>query len=200
MLRHGDIVAAGSSEVGTQPRFTTLRVHGNGALATRFGDDGMTRTDLGPGADVGNAIVRTGSGGFAVAGSAGNGGHRDWGVVRYLGDGTLDATFGNNGIVILPWSAAPESADEVLPVGRELVVAGRIHRSATGDDAAVVRLQARGTLDDTFADAGVERIDVARGTDAAHGLALQANGKVVLAGETWIAGSPRFLVARLRAG
>ena len=64
----------------------------------------------------------------------------------------------------------------------------------------MVRLRAGGKLDGTFANGGIERIDVSGRTDAAHGLALQENGKVVLAGETWIAGSPRFLVARLRAG
>jgi hypothetical protein len=60
---------------------------------------------------------------------------------------------------------------------------------------------AGGKLDDTFADTfavdGIARIDVTGGTDAAHGLALQANGKIVLA---WNSGSPRFLVARLKAG
>ena len=196
----GDIVAAGSSEVGTQSRFTIFRMHADGAMATGFGHDGVTQTDLGPGDDVANAIAQTGSGDFAVAGSAGHAGHRDWGVVRYLADGKPDPTFGTDGIEILTWSAAPEAADDVLAVGRRLVVAGRIHRAATGDDAAVVRLRAGGKLDETFANAGVERFDVAGGTDAAHGLALQTNGKVVLAGETWIAGVPRFLMARLKAG
>ena len=79
-------------------------------------------------------------------------------------------------------------------------MAGRIHHTGTGDDAGVVRLRAGGRLDGTFGTGGVTRVDVSGGTDAAHGSALQANGKVVLAGETWAAGSPRFLVARLRAG
>ncbi len=77
---------------------------------------------------------------------------------------------------------------------------GRIHQPGTGDDAAVVRLGAGGKLDGTFGAGGVTRVDVSGGTDAAHGLALRTNGKVLLAGETWTAGSPRFPVARLRAG
>ena len=159
----------------------------------------MTRTDLGPGADVANAIAPTASGGFVLAGSAGNGGHRDWGVVRYLADGSPDPTFGDGGVVILPWSAAPESADDVVVDGAKAVLAGRIHHTGTGDDAGVVRLRAGGKLDPTFATGGVARIDVAGSINAAHGLAIQANGKIVFAGETWWAGVPRFLVARLRA-
>jgi uncharacterized delta-60 repeat protein len=197
-LPRGEIVAVGSAEHDGVPRFAIFRLHSSGAFATGFGREGVARTDLGPGPDVANAVAPARSGAFAVAGSAGNAGHRDWGVVRYLGDGSRDPSFGDDGIVILPWTDAPEAADDVLATGRRLVVAGPIHRARTGDDAAVVRLRAGGKLDDTFAIGGIRRVDVAGGNDAAHGLALQANGKIVLAGETWRSGSPRFLVARLR--
>jgi uncharacterized delta-60 repeat protein len=199
-LPGGDVVAAGYAESGTQPRFLIVRLRSSGAFAAGFGDEGITRTDLGPGADVANAIAPTGSGDLVLVGSAANDGHRDWGVARYHADGRLDGSFGNGGVVILAWTSAPEAADDVLVAGRRLVVAGRIHRKATGDDAGVVRLRHGGKLDDTFGVGGVARVDVAGATDAAHGVGRQADGKIVLAGETWIAGSPRFLVARLRAG
>jgi uncharacterized delta-60 repeat protein len=199
-MPHGDIVATGPADTEGRPAFTIFRVHANGDLVPGFGTDGVTRTDLSPGADVANAITLTRSGAFAVVGSAGNGGHRDWGVVRYRDDGSLDPVFGAGGIRILSWTSFPDAADDVLATGRRLVVAGRIHHAGTGDDAGMVRLRAGGKLDKTFGDDGIVRVDVAGRTDAAHGLALQANGKVLLAGETWAAGSPRFLVARLRAG
>src|SRR5262245_42887722 len=83
-LPRGDIVATGPTDVGGRPTFTIVRLHANGDLVPGFGTDSVTRTDLGPGADVPNAIAETPSGGFAVAGSAGNGGHADWGIARYL--------------------------------------------------------------------------------------------------------------------
>jgi len=199
VLPRGDIVAGGYAEYGTLPRFAMLRVHANGALATAFGHGGVTRTDLGPGADIANAIAVTGAGGFVLAGSAANAGHGDWGIVRYTPRGLPDPTFGTGGVVILTWSAAPEAADNLVPIGGKLVVAGRIHRASTGDDVGVVRLRANGTLDPTFATSGVARVDVAGGTDAAHGVTLQPNGKIVAAGETWSRGVPRFLVIRLTA-
>jgi uncharacterized delta-60 repeat protein len=195
----GDIVAGGYADLGTLPRFAIFRVHGNGALATGFGHAGARRTDLGPGADIANAIAVTGTGGFVLAGSAANGGHADWGIVRYTPKGLPDPTFGNSGVVILAWSAAPERADDAVRVGAKLLVAGRIHRPSTGDDVGVVRLRADGTLDQTFATNGVARIDAGGGTDAAHGIARQPNGKIVAAGETWKKGVPRFLVIRLTA-
>jgi uncharacterized delta-60 repeat protein len=57
---------------------------------------------------------------------------------------------------------------------------------ATNKDQAmaVVRILADGTLDPTFGDAGVATFNVTKGTDkeVARGIALQADGKVVLAG------------------
>ena len=198
VLPGGDVVAGGYAEFGTLPRFAIFRVHGNGDLATGFGHAGVTRTDLGPGAEIADAIVVTGTGGFVLAGSASNGGHADWGIVRYTPKGLPDPTFGNGGVVILGWSAAPERADDLVRVGAKLLVAGRIHRAST-DDVGVVRLRADGRVDPTFATKGVARIDVAGATDAAHGIALQPNGKTVAAGETWVNGVPRFLVIRLTA-
>src|SRR5262249_61526917 len=120
------------------------RVRANGDLVPGFGTGGVTRTDLGPGADVANAVALTRSGSFAVVGSAGNDGQLDWGVVRYLDAGSLDTGFGDGGIKILSWTSFPEAADDVLSAGRRLVVAGRIHHTGTGDDAGGVRLRAGG--------------------------------------------------------
>ena len=174
-------------------------MHGNGNVATGFGHAGVTRTDLAPGADIANAIAVTGTGGFVLAGSAANGGHADWGIVRYTPKGQPDPTFGNAGVVILAWSAAPDRADGVVRVGAKVLVLGRVHRATTADDAAVVRLRADGSLDPTFATNGVARVDLAGGTDAVHGIARQPNGKIVAAGDTWRRGVPRFLVFKLTA-
>jgi uncharacterized delta-60 repeat protein len=199
VLPNEAIVAAGYADFATQPRFTMTKLHGGGKLALGFGHRGIVRTDLSPGADIANALALTGSGGFVLAGSASNDGRADWGVARYLADGSLDHGFSSDGLRMLGWSGAPESAEDVGLDGRKIVLAGRIHPKGAGDDAGVVRLLARGRLDDTFGAGGVALVD-AGATDAAHGVALQENGKVVLAGETWAKGTPRVLVARLRAG
>jgi uncharacterized delta-60 repeat protein len=200
VLPNDAIVAAGYADFATQPRFDLTKLNRNGKLALGFGHQGVVRTDVSPGADIANAIALTGSGGFVLAGSASNDGRGDWGVARYLADGSLDPGFSSDGLRILGWSAAAESAEDVQLDGRRIVLAGRIHPKGAGDDAGVVRLRAAGRLDDTYGDGGVALVDVAGRTDAARGVAIQENGKVVLAGETWSKGTPRFLVARLRAG
>jgi len=200
VLPNGAIVAAGYAEFASVPRFVLAKLRHGGALALGFGHRGVVSTDVSSGADSANAIAVTGSGGFVLAGSGSNGGRNDWGIARYLSDGSLDTGFSGDGLKILGWSAAPESAYDVLLEGRKIVLAGRIHPKGSDDDAGVVRLRATGRLDDTFGVGGVARVDAAGTTDAAHGVAIQDNGKVALAGETWMLGTPRFLVARLRAG
>ena len=200
VLPNEAVVAAGYADFATEPRFAMTKLNHGGKLALGFGHQGIVRTDLSLGADIANAIALTGSGGFVLAGSASDDGRGDWGVARYLADGSLDPGFSSDGLRILGWSGAPESAEDLRLDGRKIVIAGRIHPKGASDDGGVVRLRAGGRLDDTFGDGGVALVDVAGDTDAAHGVAIQENGKVVLAGETWTRGTPRFLVARLRAG
>ena len=46
----------------------------------------------------------------------------------------------------------------------------------------IVRLNANGTVDGNFGSGGKVRTDIARRSDIARGVALQADGKIVVAG------------------
>ena len=139
VLPGGRIVAAGSVDVGLQPQVALLRLDPDGSLDTGFGTSGgVTKTDLGPGPDAGNALAMTADGHLVVAGLAGNGGRSDWGVARYGVGGHLDPTFGAGGIVVVPFTAAFDEALAVVPTGPRLVIVGRIHTAVSGDDAGVI--------------------------------------------------------------
>jgi len=195
VLPGGRIVAAGTADVGLEPRFDLFRLNANGTRDTTFGTSGgITRTDVG-GAGVGNAIARTPDGHLVVAGQAGDG----WGIARYGGGGRLDPGFGAGGVVALPFTPGFDQALGVAAAGSALIVVGRIRSAATGDDAGIVRLRTTGALDPTFGTGGVVRLDLAHGTDVARSVALQRNGKIVIAGTGTRGGVPRFLVARLLA-
>ena len=198
VLPGGRIVAAGSADVGLQPQVALFRLNPDGSLDKGFGTSGgVTRTNLGPGPDAANALAMTADRHLVVAGLAGNGGRSDWGVARYGAAGHLDPTFGAGGIVVVPFTAAFDEALAVVPTGPRLAIAGRIHTAASGDDAGVIRLDANGHLDPTFGSGGVVRIDLAGSTDVARAVALQPNGRIVIAGEGRRGDVPRFLVARL---
>jgi uncharacterized delta-60 repeat protein len=183
-MPRGDIVAAGPADTRGRPAFMIFRVHAKGHLVPGFGTDGVTRTDLGPGAEVANAMAVTRSGSFVVVGGAGYGGQLDCGVVRYLDDGSLDTGFGEAGIKILSWTSSPEAADDVLSSGARAPGRWEDPPPGTGDDAAVVRVRARGKLDGTFGAGRRVRRNRCRAWFGAP-----SEREVLFAGETWTAGS-----------
>jgi uncharacterized delta-60 repeat protein len=194
-LRGGSIVAAGDAETGQNPRFSVLKVRSDGKLAASFGTagDGSSTFDVAPGPDVANALAIARKGGYLLAGYAGP--TADPAVVAVTAHGTVDTSYGHHGHVVVRLTKAFEEAADIVRVGAKALLVGRIR--GTHDDIGVIRLKAGGALDSTFSGDGIRRIDVAGSTDAAADGLLQPNGKLVVAGQSWRDGVPRFVVARL---
>lgn len=98
--------------------------------------------------------------------------------------GNLDPLFGNAGKVVTSVSSADDKAYGVAiqPDGK-IVVAGYTTNAVTGKDILCIRYNADGSLDNTFGTGGIVSTDLALGSDdIAYDLALQSDGKIVLAG------------------
>jgi uncharacterized delta-60 repeat protein len=108
----------------------------------------------------------------------------DFGVVRYLPDGTPNQNFGNGGIVTTPFfgKGAEANAVAVQPDGKIVVAGGAIAANGVDSDFAVARYDADGSLDDNFGAHGIATIDLGTENNDAEGLALQSDGKIVLGG------------------
>jgi uncharacterized delta-60 repeat protein len=129
---------------------------------------------------------------------------QDVALVRYDPGGTPDPTFGDGGRVRTDFGGRFDEALAVAvqPDGR-IVVAGS-SGDATGTDMAVARYTRDGSLDASFDGDGMALVDFG-GDSVARGVALQRDGKVVVAG--WAvqpAGtgccSADFALARLTPG
>jgi uncharacterized delta-60 repeat protein len=192
----GRIVAAGWSELSLVPAFVAVRTTVEGRLDETFSHDGIARIDVAPGADKAMALALQGDGKVVLAGASSAAGRDEWSVIRLGPRGHLDTDFGERGRVVSDFGAGFDEADGVVvqPNGR-IVVAGRI-RAGRHDDVGLLRLKAGGRHDRTFGAGGRVLTDVAGGTDAARDLAIEANGKIVVAGEARIDRIERFLVAR----
>ncbi|MGW6979894.1 delta-60 repeat domain-containing protein [Streptomyces sp. NPDC054932] len=96
--------------------------------------------------------------------------------------GDLDPSFGGgDGIVTTDLGDSEAAADMVAqPDGRTVAVGGDAADSA--GNFAAVRYNADGSPDTTFGDGGRVSTDIAGGSDTAKGVALQADGKIVVAG------------------
>jgi uncharacterized delta-60 repeat protein len=172
----------------------------DGDLDSTFGSGGQVMTDF-PGHSSGAAAIALQSDGkLVVAGSAlGPVGPPDFAVARYNSDGSLDASFGSGGRVTTDFAGRSDNgaAVTVQPDGK-ILVAGSADLVATQFDFALVRYNANGSLDSTFGNGGKVTTDFNGGLDGVSSMALQTDGKIVLAGFA-TAGDPHMALARYNA-
>jgi uncharacterized delta-60 repeat protein len=155
---------------------------GAGALDTSFGTGGKVLTNLGVGANgeqiqaiVSDAALQS-NGDIVVGGN--------FGLVRYLANGQLDASFGAKGLAQTGFGAAGLAIE---PNGDYLAV------GQSGNDFALARLTTAGTLDPSFGSGGVVTTpfpDAADGA-AADAVLVEPDGDILVAGQASVPGTTR---------
>jgi uncharacterized delta-60 repeat protein len=134
-------------------------------------------------------------------------------LARVNPDGTLDTTFGGDGRVRTPFGPTQNTTVSkaravamAIQADGKIVVAGELTykrnpNAAYEDDFALARYHPNGTLDRTFGGDGKVTTDVRNGSyDRLAAIALQADGKIVVAGFTYTnSGSTDFAVVRYHA-
>ena len=177
----GKIIVAGSSGGD----FAVARYNSNGSLDSTFGNNGLVTTDYsrsGPG-DIAYAVAIQSDGKIVVAGSSYDATeYEEFALLRYYGNGFLDSTFGVDGIVIIPVSGQSQTMDIAYAVAVQsngnILVAGQ-----SREDFALLRHTSNGSLDSNFGNGGIVITDF-NSDAAAHALAVQTDGKIVVAGES----------------
>ena len=183
--------------------FAVLRFNTDGSRDTTFGTGGEVlinfATSSSQPSDAPQAIVIQPDGKILVAGSTSPAGNPDFAIARLNSDGTLDASFGNGGLVTTDFSGNTDLAyDIIVQSDNKIVVVGA---AAVGNHAnykfAVARYNDNGSLDNSFANGGTRIISWGFGFNVATGVAQQADGKLVVVG---VAKTPNydFAIARLR--
>ena len=160
----------------------------DGDLDTSFDSDGKVSSDFGNPftGDFGNDIVIQPDGKIVIGGQT----SRVSDLARYNPDGSLDLTFGGDG-------SSARSGISVLAIALQsdgkIVAAGGDTVIGTGVDFAVARFNADGSLDDgSLSDStpgdsfgpsdGRNTTDFGDNDENAFGVAIQADGKIVLVG------------------
>ncbi len=179
---NGMIVVAGVRSNGTDTDLLVLRYTESGSLDTTFGTGGEVTYDSGN-ADVAKAVALQPDGKIVVAGSSSNGSKNTVLLTRFSSGGTLDTSFSGDGIVRFNSGAAGDDSGNAVAVqsDNKIVVAG----AANGSDVLLLRYREDGTPDASFSGNGVVRFDGSADTsDAGNALALQPDGKIVVAGSS----------------
>lgn len=119
-------------------------------------------------------------------------------VTRLLANGDLDTSFAMQGSLVVPLERdASASCVTLLPDGG-ILAAGKASNGVF-DDMIVVKLDASGALDPAFGQDGKVILDFHGDDDAAAALAVDAQGRVLVAGSAVNSGVWSFAVARLSA-
>jgi uncharacterized delta-60 repeat protein len=191
----GKIVVAGRA-AGHGGMFGLARYKAHGHLDPTFGGDGLVTTNFTPKADTARALAIQANGKIVVAGGTG-GAHGNFALARYNPSGHLDPTFGQKGRVTTNFTAGADAARALaIQANGKIVVAG----AAGGADGkfALARYNSNGHLDPTFSLNGKAVTNFTVGLpDGANAVAIQDDGRIVLAG---VAGGKdsQFAVARYR--
>jgi uncharacterized delta-60 repeat protein len=192
----GKIVVAGYSQNGSNDDFAVIRYNTDGSLDTTFSGDGKQTTNIGSGNDAARSVVVQSDGKIVAAGYATIAGARQFAVVRYNTDGSLDTSFSGDGIQTTAIDYQDEAFSIVLQSDNKIVVAGYSDTVATLKNFAVVRYNTDGSLDTTFSGDGKQTTSIGSGNDVAYSVVLQSNGKIVAAGYSRTGSNDGFAVVR----
>jgi uncharacterized delta-60 repeat protein len=151
-----------------------------GDLDTSFGQGGTVTTDFAGHLELARAVAIQADGKIIVGGRAGVGHQRDFALVRYNADGRLDTSFGVRGKVRTDLGDRDSVAALAIQTDGKIVAAGTITRH--GADVGVARYDTNGSLDPTFGTGGMVRLDVSGSFDTANAMAIQPDGKIIVAG------------------
>ena len=211
----GKIVAAGFTNDGSNKDFALARYDSDGSLDTTFSTDGKVTTDFAGNADEARAVAIQPDGKIVAAGFANDGSDKNFALARYDPDGSLDTTFGTGGKVTTDFAGKDDEAYAlaIQPDGK-IVLAGYATNTNsspndTNDDHkdfALARYNPDGSLDASFSNDTTDfghhagKVTTLFNTNDAeiYALALQSDGKIVVAGRSWSGLNDDFALARFR--
>ena len=127
-----------------------------GSLDTSFGTGGKVVTSINSGADIAYATVLQSDGKILVSGTTNSSiSGKDFFCIRYNANGTLDTSFGTNGIATFDLQGGSDDVVYAMAIQSD----GNILLAGYSDDgsnknAAIIRITSNGTLDTTFGTAG----------------------------------------------
>jgi uncharacterized delta-60 repeat protein len=189
----GKIVVAGENAVGAfagvDSDFALARYNADGTLDNTFGNGGKVLTDFAGG--VAHTLLSQPDGKIIAAGFEFTNPSTDriayFAIVRYNIDGSLDISFGTNGKVLTPVGNFNRQeiklgAAALQPDGK-IVVTGKGYDETSNIAFVVHRYNTNGTLDNAFGNGGKVTTRFGEGLDSrAYAVAIQSNGKIIVAG------------------
>lgn len=193
----GKIVVVGQTLVGAVTNFALVRYQSTGSLDSTFGTIGRVTTDFGAGTtSFASAAALQSDNKILAAGGVSIGGTEYIALARYNTNGTLDNSFGANGEVVTQLGPVTDYGTAITLMGNGKILVAGVSLQGSYNQYAIVRYNSDGSVDSTFGNGGTVLLSFNDGgNDLAAGIALDASGRALVAGDA----SGLFGVARLLA-
>jgi len=193
----GKILLGGNANMNpTGFEYCLLRFNNNGSLDTSFGGDGIvTTTD---GGTIKSLVIQQ-DGKILANGYTYVFPNTVISTIRYNSDGSIDGSFGTNGIVYTdPTGHGGTATDIDVQSDGKIVICGYGYDSITisGHDIYLLRYNTDGSPDTSFGTNGFVITALGPETDAANTLLIQPDGKIIIGGEFQTDGHADMTVLR----
>lgn len=195
----GRIIVGGYGNFTTDSsRFALVRYNNDGTVDNGFGMAGKVRTAFGASTGRILSVALQNDGKILVAGGAESSGNCDFALCRYNSDGTPDTTFGSNGKVTTDLGRPADYIQSIAIQADGKIIAGGASGFWYNYDFALTRYEINGNLDTSFGTGGKIITAVGNYIDDASSVAIQNDGKILIAGQSWNDADTSYSFAILR--
>lgn len=183
----GRIVVAGRTVTGGNADALVLRYKTDGSPDTTFHGTGIVTTPIGVNHRGSLAGVAVDAQDRVVGAGTASNTSMQFAVVRYTAAGALDGTFGSGGVTLTPIGDYGGARAMTLDAQGRIVAAGVAHIGSVYE-MAMARYGQNGALDASFGSGGTASTLIGTTSSEAHAVAIDPQGRVVLAGAATVNG------------
>jgi uncharacterized delta-60 repeat protein len=184
VLTDGSFIVSGYSLSGTNGSFALAKYDQNGQLVPGFGTSGKLTTAIGTQAKAYALQVKS-DGKIVVAGFSRIAGVNQVALAQYASNGSLDLSFGTNGVTTTSIGAGDAAAYSLaLQTDGKIVIGGFAIGASANYVFALARYTTSGVLDNGFDTDGIVMTNIGGIDDAASAVALQPDGKILAGGQS----------------
>ncbi len=201
----GKIVAGGSIDTllffsSLRYDFAAIRLNVNGTLDNSFGSGGIVREDKGT-VDISNATALLSDGRIVLGGMSNYFGTTQFAALCLNPNGSIDMSFGTQGWKFIDVDSGTAICETMaIEPDDDIILAGQSYNylsSGTIYAVALAKINSAGVPDNTFGTAGVYTSMASTKQLGVNNVALQSDGKIVIAGYWYIDGvHSSFFTAR----
>ncbi|MDF1676390.1 MAG: hypothetical protein P1U44_11805, partial [Vicingaceae bacterium] len=170
----------------------------DGTIDSTFGVNGIVVTDINGFNSSANYSSIQSDGKIILTGSIDNISNQDFATVRYNNNGTLDNSFGQNGIVITDINGFNDIATSSAVQSDGKIIISGFSVNGNDNDFVLVRYNTNGSIDNSFGINGKVITPIGSSHDNARSMVIQSDDKIVLAGSSNNGSDYDFAIVRYK--